>query len=137
MDKKLVGLMLIFFLSFGLFTTIVVFNKPLSRLTRAKEEFLPSAEKSLIFAWPLTTKADNQSPVQINVFVRNASDVPLSNKKVVLTTSLGTIKENEVVTDKVGKATFNLSSNNPGIAEISASVDQIQLKQKVTVKFDL
>lgn len=137
MDKKLIGLMLIFMLSFGLFVTITVFNKPLTSLTKAKEEFLPSSESSLLFAWPLTAKADGTYTIQVNVFVRNATNIPLPNKKVHLSASLGTIKENDVQTDKAGKATFVVNSNSPGLAELSAIVDnQVQLKQKVSVKFE-
>jgi hypothetical protein len=137
MDKKLVGLMLIFFLTFGLFTSVLVFNKPLSRLTRAKEEFLPSSNASLIFAWPLTAKADGGETVAVNIFVRNANNLPLPNKKVSVITTLGNINELQPTTDKSGKATFNLSSASPGLAELTATVDnQVQLKQKVTVKFE-
>ncbi len=137
MDKKLTILMLIFFLSFGLFTSIVVFNKPLSRLTRAKEEFLPSPDTSLVFVWPLNTKAGNQSSVMINVFVRNNNNLPLSNKKVSVNTTLGRINEIQSTTDKSGKATFNLISDSPGLAEITATIDnQFQIKQKVSVKFE-
>ncbi|MBI3366212.1 Ig-like domain-containing protein [Candidatus Roizmanbacteria bacterium] len=137
MDKKLVGLMLIFMLSFGLFATITVFNKPLTRLTKAKEEFLPSSDSSLLFAWPLTAKADGEYSVQINVFVRNATNIPLSNKKVHLATTVGSIKTNNLDTDKAGKATFMISSTSPGLTELSAVVDnQVQLKQKISVKFE-
>ncbi len=137
MDKKLVGLMLIFLLAFTLFTSLMVFNKPLTRLTKAKEEFLPSAETSLIFAWPLSTKTDEKSSAMVNVFVRNMNNFPLANKKVSLTTSLGQITEIQSVTDKSGKATFKLSSNTAGVAELTAIVDnQIQIKQKVSVKFE-
>lgn len=137
MDKKLVGLMLIFFLSFGLFTSVLVFNKPLSRLTRAKEEFLPSSDTSLIFAWPLTAVANGQPTVAVNIFVRNVNNLPLPNKKVSLVTSLGNINEVQSTTDKSGKATFNLGSTSPGLAELTATVDnQVQLKQKVTIKFE-
>ncbi len=137
MDKKLVGLMLIFMLSFGLFTTIIVFNKPLTRLTKAKEEFLPSSESSLLFAWPLTAKADGAYSVQVNVFVRNATNIPLPNKKVRLATTVGSIKTNDLETDKAGKATFMISSDSSGLAELTAVVDsQVQLKQKISVKFE-
>lgn len=129
--------MLIFMLSFGLFTTITVFNKPLTRLTKAKEEFQTSSESSLLFAWPLTTKADGRYSVQINVFVRNATNIPLSNRKVHLSTTLGTLKENDLDTDKAGKASFMLKSDSPGLAELSALIDnQVQLKQKISVKFE-
>jgi hypothetical protein len=83
MDKKLTGLFFVFFLAFSLFMSIVVFNQALSRFTRAKEDSLPSTEKSLIFAWPLTTKINNH--VTINVFVRNEKGIPLANKTLFLT----------------------------------------------------
>lgn len=137
MDKKLVGLMLVFMLTFGLYTVITVFNKPLTRLTKAKEEFIPSSDNSLIFAWPLTSKANGKSSVQVNVFIRNVTNVPLPNKKVALTTTVGSVEPSDVTTDKGGKATFSVGSTTPGTAEINAMVDNtIQLKQKVTVKFE-
>ncbi len=137
MDKKLIALMLVFMLAFGLFTTITVFNKPLTKLTKAKEESIVSPDSSLIFAWPLSTTTNATTPVQINVFVRNANNVPLQNKKVGLTTTLGTVKEVNATTDQAGKATFNLQSATQGIAEVTATVDnQIQLKQKISVKFE-
>lgn len=129
--------MLVFMLTFGLYTVITVFNKPLTRMTKAKEEFIPSSDNSLIFAWPLTSKAEGKSSVQINVFIRNVTNVPLPNKKVTLTSTVGLVEPSEFTTDKGGKATFSISSTSPGTAEISATVDNtIQLKQKVTVKFE-
>lgn len=129
--------MLIFMLSFGLFITITVFNKPLTQFTKAKEEFLPSSESSLLFAWPLTAKADSKYVVQVSVFVRNGTNVPLADKKVHLTSTVGTVKENDINTDKAGKATFMVNSDTPGLAELTAMVDnQVQLKQKVSVKFE-
>ena len=137
MDKKLVGLMLIFLLSFGLFTMATVFNKPLTRFTRAKEELIPSSQSSMLFAWPLTAKADGNQQVEINVFVRNSKNIPLENKKIVLTSSLGTLKENNIATDKGGKATFHLVSNTAGIANVTALIDnQVEIKQQLTIKFE-
>ncbi len=137
MDKKLVGLMLVFLLSFGLFAVVTVFNKPLSRFTKAKEEFIPSSQNSLIFGWPLTTKADGKQTAEINIFVRNSTNIPLPNKKVTLNTSLGSFKTNDITTDKAGKATFYLVADAPGLAELTAMIDnQIQLKQKLSIKFE-
>ncbi|KKQ01801.1 MAG: hypothetical protein US11_C0004G0071 [Candidatus Roizmanbacteria bacterium GW2011_GWA2_36_23] len=129
--------MLLFMLTFGLFTTITVFNKPLTRLTKAKEEFLPSSDSTLIFAWPLSVKISEGTKVQINVFVRNMNNIPLPNKTVTLNSTLGKISENNIITDKAGKAVFTLKPSVPGIAEISATVDnQVQVKQKITVKIE-
>ncbi|EKE14335.1 MAG: hypothetical protein ACD_12C00562G0001, partial [uncultured bacterium] len=73
----------------------------------------------------------------INIFVRNADNLPLSGKNVSLTTNLGNVAESMQASDKSGKVSFTLTSSTPGLAELNALVDgQIQLKQKVTVKFE-
>lgn len=140
MDKKLLGLMFLFFLSFALFASMVIFEKPLSNFTRAKEELAPSTADSLIFAWPLTTKADATTPSTITVFVRNVKTKPLSNRIVTVSSTLGTFKENSVTSDKEGKAEFHLTSDTPGIAEVTAKIEGLegnnQLNHKVTVQFE-
>ncbi|MFZ6034836.1 MAG: Ig-like domain-containing protein [Patescibacteria group bacterium] len=136
-DKNFMTLIMVFFLAFGLFITFTTFNGRIATFTRAKEELLPSSETSLMFAWPLTTNTKNSSPVEINVFVRNAGNSPVSNKKVTLTTTLGSLTQSSQTTDKSGKSTFYLTSTTPGLAEITGVIDgQTQLKQKITVKFE-
>lgn len=137
MDKKLIGLMLLFVLSFTIFISVIVFNKPLSTLTRAKEDAEPSDAKSLMFAWPLSTRADGRSEVTISVFVRTTTDKPLSGKKVSIVTNHGTIREVTSETDKSGKATFMLFSDSPGVADLTALIESsLSLQQKVSVKFE-
>src|SRR4030042_2969092 len=82
MDKKLVSLLAIFFLTFGVFFSVVVFNKPLSRLIRASQELVPSANNSLVLAWPLTIKADGVTQSRITVFLRNDKNMPVGNRPV-------------------------------------------------------
>jgi len=43
------GLLGFFFLLFGLFVSLIVFEDPLVRFTKARQELAPSGEKSLIF----------------------------------------------------------------------------------------
>lgn len=141
MDKKLLGLMFLFFLSFALFASMVIFEKPLSNFTRAKEELAPSTSDSLIFAWPFTTKADSTSQSTVTVFVRNIKTKPLSNKVVSISSTLGTFKETSVTSDKEGKAEFHLISDTPGIAEVTAKIEGMEgsdgvLSHKVTVQFE-
>ncbi|MBI5127107.1 Ig-like domain-containing protein [Candidatus Roizmanbacteria bacterium] len=137
MDKKLKSLLTIFVLVFGLFVGLVVFNQPIKTFTRAKEELIPSSDSSLIFAWPLTAKANGTDKVEINVFVRNANNLPLTNKQVTLQTDLGNLDTSTNTTDKSGKASFNLTSSSNGIAQVTAMVDnQIQVKQTITIKFE-
>ncbi len=137
MDKKLSSLLLLFVLAFGLFVGLVVFNQPIKTFTRAREELIPSSESSLIFAWPLTAKANGTDKVNINVFIRNVNNLPLTNKLVTMQTNLGTLDSPTATTDKSGKATFNLTSSSTGIAQVNANVDnQVQIKQTVTIKFE-
>lgn len=137
MDKKLLVLLSLFFLSFVVFITLIFSGQSLFRLTRAKEEFLASGTTSLLLAWPLTVKADGVSQSTISVFIRSRANALVNNKSVSLNTSLGEIKEKEVITDKQGAAVFHLISNMKGIAEVSATVDNtIPVNQKVTIKFE-
>jgi Na+/H+ antiporter NhaB len=138
MDKKFVALMMVFFLVFGVFITSTLFNKQIANFARASTETDPSSQTSLIFAWPLTAKIGDK--VEVNVFIRNANNLPLDKKHVRLVTNLGSIngtQESTSESDKTGKVSFTLSSNKTGIAELSAFVqNNIQLSQKISVKFE-
>ena len=136
MDKKLTGLMLVFFLSFVVFISVVLFNKPLSQLIRASQEVNPSATNSLVLAWPLTVSADGESQSTITIFLRNDKNYPVPNKSVSITTSLGQVKETSMVTTKDGKAEFHLLSNSPGVADITALSGGLELSQKISIKFE-
>ena len=137
MDKTMKTLLTIFFLSFTIFVSILFFNKPLARFTRAKEDLLPSQNNSLIFAYPLSVKADGKAQSVINVFVRSDKGMPVKDQKIKLSTSLGMITETEGSSDDQGKSTFHLSSTTTGIAQIEATVgDSLRLTQKLSVKFE-
>lgn len=138
MDKKFVALMILFFIVFGVFISSTLFSKQIASFARASAETEPSSKTSLIFAWPLTTKTD--SKVDVNVFIRNANNLPLEKKPVRLTTTLGLIngaQESIVETDKTGKSSFVLTTKTAGLAEITAFVNgNIELSQKISVKFE-
>jgi hypothetical protein len=137
MDKKLVSLMVVFVLIFALFVSSVVFKDSIKTFTRAATESVVSSDKSLIFSWPKTIKADGKETASVDVLVRNAETTPVANKHVVLSTTVGTINNNNQLTDKLGHATFSISSDTKGVAEISATVDgSTQLINKVSVKFE-
>ena len=132
------ALVLVFFLVFGVFMSLMLFNKQITNFARASAETDPSSQTSLIFAWPLTAKIGDK--VEVNVFIRNANNTPLNKKSVRLTTNLGLIngsQESTSESDKTGKVNFTLSSDTVGIAELTAFVNNnIQLIQKVSVKFE-
>ena len=135
MDKKLLSLVFIFVLLFGGFSVTVLLGNRLQRFTRAREFYTPSSKKSLIFAFPLQAKADGKDFSKITVFVRNEKGVPLAAKKVVLQSSLGTVKPETASTDKNGKVEFTIFSNQPGLAIVKAIVDNIEIEKTVSVKF--
>lgn len=136
MDKKLLSLMSLFILTFGVFAGVVVFNKPLTQLTRAKEEAIPSLKNSLVFAWPLELDADGTTASTITVFIRTDLSKPLTGKPVTLTSTLGAVKEQSVTTDAEGRAVFTLTSAEKGIAELQAFIDNTSpLERKISVKF--
>ncbi len=134
-DKKLLSLMSLFLLVFGLFVSVVVFNKPLSQFTRASGENNPSPDKSIILVsdvYPIKVGIKTS----VTVFVVSNMGTPLKNKTVTLSASLGQIETNNIVTDATGKATFSLSSNLPGESLIEATVDNtLKINKKVSLKF--
>jgi hypothetical protein len=138
MDKKFVALMILFFVVFGVFISTTLLSGKIGNFARASTETDPSSATSLIFAWPLTAKVGDK--VDVNIFVRNAGNLPLDKKQVKLVTNLGLIngaQESIAESDKTGKVSFVLTSDSIGIAELSAFVNgNIQLSQKVTVKFE-
>ena len=130
--------MVLFFIVFGIFITNTLFSKQLTEFARASTTTDPSPKTSLIFAWPLTAKVGDK--IDINVFVRNASNSPVDNKPVKLVTNLGVIngaQESTTNTDKTGKVNFVLTSDTVGTAELTAYVNgNTPLDQKVTIKFE-
>ncbi len=137
MDKKLLGLIVAFFVTFLLFTTVIIFHKPITQAIRATEENTPSGESSLIFAWPLSEKADGVKQVSVDVFVRSKSNKPLSKKTVNVTTTLGNIQPVSNLSDSAGKTTFIISSTTAGIAQLTATIDNsITLQKTLSVKFE-
>ena len=129
--------MFIFFLSFGVFASLLVFKNPIARLTRASEEFTPSSENSLIIGCPLPIKADGVSTCKLFVFVTSKKGTPVANKNVSVATTLGNFKISSQTSDNNGKAVFELTSPSPGEAKVSATVDNtIPVTKKVIIQFN-
>jgi len=70
MDKKLLALITVFFLSFAFFAAVTLFDEPITQLIRAKDDSTPSPVRSKILAWPLASlNANGDSASSIYVFV--------------------------------------------------------------------
>lgn len=145
MDKKLFSLVLLFFVSFVVFSSLIIFNKPLTQFTRAREDTTASGIESLVvlgkskggaIVEPLA--ADGADEAEITVFVRNSSKPNLDNKAVTVSTTLGEVRESTQNT-VAGKATFHLRSTVPGQAVLTISVSDgsqsVDLTQKPTINF--
>ena len=135
MDKKLAGLIGLFFVGFVVFVSLIVFSRPIAQLTRA-DNAVPSGSQSLMFAWPLKAKADGKEMVNVDVFIRSSANTPIANKQVVLQSSLGTVTAKNATSDKTGKATFSVTSNTAGSAQITAGIDSTKLEQSLTIAFE-
>lgn len=136
MDKKLVGLVALFFISFAVFSTLIVTNRSLTSFTRANvQDTKADLGKSLIVVYRIVSQSGAQDAITATVFVRNARNVPLENKQVSLTATLGTVREGTVLTQD-GKATFHVTSTSPGQSLLTAEVvGEGPLTQNVTVTF--
>lgn len=138
MDKKLLGLMGVFFLFFAVFAVSVALPpRTFSRFTSASVETKPSADATRVLAWPLFgVKSDGKAESKVTVIVRNASTKPLEGRLVTVSTSLGSFHETSLPTNKEGIAIFHLVSNSSGTADINVLIDnEIQASQKVSVQF--
>jgi len=138
MDKRFVSLVFLFLMAFGLFAILVIFNKPISTATRAKEETDVSAEKSGILAFPVQAKADGNSTSTITVFSRNSKGEVLANKVIEVKSTLGDVAN--ITTEeniKKGIGIFKLTSKTSGIAKITAIIDKnVEVNHSVSVQFN-
>jgi hypothetical protein len=134
-DKRFLTMFLMFLVTFVAFAVYVIFNEPIAKFTQAKDELVPSSEKSLIFIWPLDLESNGEDSSEVTVFVRNIKGRGMSNKQVQLTSTVGTVKPPRKSTDTQGKVVFQISSENPGLAEIEALVDNVTIQKDVSIQF--
>jgi len=136
MDKKLILLFIVFFLAFGLNISLVVFEKPINKWIKASETSVPSSKNSDVFANPLTVTPDGNSFATISVFVKDQSNIAMEGKNVTLQNDFGNLLNQDVLTDKFGKAEFKITSPEEGIATIKVIIDgNIPISKQITIQF--
>ena len=136
MDKKILALSILLIVTFAAFAVYVILNNTGNIFARTETNTNASTSSSLIFAWPLEVKADGKTKSEITVFIQNSEGKGLVNKKVDLTTNLGSIDTSVPLTGDDGKAVFTLTSTETGVAQIEAMVDNMKLQRTITVKFN-
>mgnify|MGYP001181034762 FL=1 len=124
-------------LSLGLFGSVFLVTKTTTISKRASTSSTTIAlENSYLFASPLQAKADSLEQIRLTVFLLDGRGLGVANQPVSLNlpTSVRITKSQET-TDQTGKAVFDLISSTPQTINVSASVDNSTLPQKVKIIF--
>jgi len=121
----LIAVMLVIYLG----TSVI--PKALVTLSKASTTQKVSINNSLLIGQKLMAKADGQEKCIVNVFVLDSEGKGIKGKSVQLS-GLG---ELEGVTDSLGKATFELTSNIAQQYELTAQIGGLPLNETVTVTF--
>lgn len=134
MDKKLLGLIGVFLLVFGVFMSMLFFNNPQTSQRIRAEENVPSCGNSYIFADNLNAQIG--STVSLTVFVRNQDSNAVSNIPVTCQSTLGTLTPTQQTSSNNGSAVFTLTSQSAGLSQITCSVPSCgSVKNQLSVQF--
>ena len=118
------------------FASTIVFNNRLSSISRAKEDYAPSAKASLLFGYPLLVKADGVTKSTISIFVRSDKGMPVKDQSITVTASVGELSQSQIKTDDKGKAMVTLTSSTPGASKIDVMIGgSVKMTQSLTITF--
>jgi hypothetical protein len=111
--------------------TITFFSKATSTSSNSV-----TLENSYLFASPVQAQADGQEKIRVSVFLLDGRGLGISNKTVSLSLpSKITSIQIQPITDESGKAIFDLLSNTQGTFNISATVNNQEIPQKLKIVF--
>lgn len=133
-DRKFNVFLGIFLLLFATVTYLSLSNNRLGIFTRASNKELDIA-KSVILINKLEAQATGSDISTITVFARNSSGIGIVNKRVEITSTLGTLNLPSQLTDSYGKAVFNLVSSSPGTAILSVQIDSQPVTSTYSILF--
>ncbi|MBM4402747.1 MAG: Ig-like domain-containing protein [Candidatus Cloacimonetes bacterium] len=97
-----------------------------------------SVDNSYVFATPLRAKANSQEKIRVTVFVLNNQGLGVVGKQVIVGHDFSlplNIEGIQTLTDQLGKAVFDISSNSPGEYYLEVKVEGVTLPQKVRLSF--
>lgn len=112
----------------------VVFTGPLSTFTHAVVPLSASETNTTMYAYPLTIKADGKTQSKIDLFVATSDSLPVPNKPVVASSTIGTLSSTNALTDRMGHVSYVLTMEEPGIATIQFIIDSVLLGKQITVQ---
>lgn len=99
--------------------------------------YLVSASQSTASANPGTVPADNSTPSQITVTVKNWNNAPLAGRAVTLSSDHAgdTITGSPATTNASGVATFSVKSSSTGTAQYTATAAGLAIAQRASVTY--
>ena len=96
-----------------------------------------SIDNSYVFISPLRAQANGQEKVRLTIFILNNQGLGVLGKKVELTNDPGLkIEAIQLITDNLGKASFDISSTKAGEYYLDVNVDGTKLKQQGHLSFN-
>jgi hypothetical protein len=136
MLKKLLTILFIIFLILLIFLLVYFVNQRLIFTGRADNPGNPSLDNSYLFASPLIAQANGLEKIRVTVFVLDSQGSGVPGKTVTLGQSLDlNVEAIQPITDSIGKAVFDLSSNTSLIYELEVLVDGQLLPQKLRLTY--
>lgn len=133
MDRKLLLLVLVFFLVMGSFTSYVFFRTSQREISAANKGE-PCQEKSFLLVSPNQVKVGEKAT--INAVVRTCDETTLPEAQVCLISTLGNVEPACAPTNESGISDHALTSDVEGIAQISARINNtIDITTPVSVQF--
>ncbi len=134
--KRFLAILAFLFLLFILALAVYLVNQQTRSSGRAAQVGVLSLENSYIFASPLLASANGVEKIRITIFALDSQGIGVPDKSVQIgrTPNLS-LESVQSVTDRVGKAVFDVSS--PVAAEylIEVQIDGKTLPQKLKVIF--
>ena len=133
-DHKFNVFLGIFFLLFASVTYLSLSNTRLGIFTRASNKEL-DITKSVVLINKLEVPASGTDTTTVTVFARNSSGVGIENKRVNISSTLGTFDKPSELTDNYGKAVFTLVASTPGSAMLSVQIDNQPITSTYSILF--
>ena len=133
-DKKfniIIGVFLLLFISISYLS---LSNNRLPIFTQASNKEL-DINKTVVIISKLEALANGQDQSVITVFTRNSQSVAIENRRVDISTSLGTLSKTSILSDDYGKTEFTITSDVAGTADLQILVDNQPILSQYSIKF--
>lgn len=134
--KRILVILALLFSLLILTLTVYLVNQQTRLTGRAAQEGTLSLENSYVFASPLMASANGEEKIRITIFALDSQGVGVWGKSVQIGQAQNLLAESiQSVTDRVGKAVFDVSSRIAAEYLIEVQIDGKTLPQEIKVIF--